>query len=200
METRRIRRLERRRVRRIAALCVSIAVIGVAVGMTLPQSTTVSVVLLGAAAGCLVILVVRGEAMAPLHGLRRVVRLPMRRAIAATTESLWRRLLGSLRALARLRPQPTPLVLDELDDESREWWGVQPVTPPTAVVDEKSESSSGSLPAPVLAAPMRSARVHDEDLGPIRRGLEHLRAGVRRPFDAFAARRQGPAGGAGAST
>jgi hypothetical protein len=204
METRRIRRLERRRLRRIVALCLSIAVIGVAVGMTLPQSTTASVVLLGAAVGCLVVLVVRGDAMAPLHGLRRVVRLPLRRSISATMESVWRRVVGSLRAWARLRPHPTPLLLDEPDDESPEWWGITPMAPPgvsSAAPDAEAttpEAPPAPLPAPVLAAPMRSARVLGEDGGLLRRGLEHLRAGVRRPSEAIGGRRQDPAGGAGA--
>mgnify|MGYP000873098681 CR=1 FL=1 len=99
---------------------------GVAIGMTLPHSTTASVALLGGAAACLVLVAVRRDAVAPLHGLHRIVRLPFGTSVAATFASLWSRVAGSVGAVAQLRPRPTPLVLDEPDDEADEWWGVRP--------------------------------------------------------------------------
>lgn len=200
METRRIRRLERRRMRRIGAMVTSIAVIGVAVGMALPQSTTASAALVGAAAVCLVIVAVRGDSVAPLHGLHRIVRLPLATSVTATMASLRSRIVGSARALARIRPRPTPLVLDEPDDDADSWWGVRPVPTAPAVDVPDVEPSAAQLPAPVLAAPMRSARVPDDDPGRIRRRLERFGAGARRPLDALGRRWKRTAGDASART
>jgi hypothetical protein len=175
METRRIRRLERRRAHRIAWLAVSVAVLCVAIGMSLPHSTTASVLLFVAAGGCLVIVVMRDEARAPLHGLHRVVRLPFAAALAATAASFWSRVTGSLRAVLGRRMQPTPILLDEPDDEAEAWWGRDATAPlplltsipglepqPPELVPEAEVEV---LPAPVLAAPMHSARVPADDAG-----------------------------------
>src|SRR5215213_2326576 len=153
METRRIRRLERRRVHRITVLYAAVAVIGVAVGVALPQSTTLSVALFAVAACSLVVVAMRGESTAPLHGLHRVVRLPLRTSASATLESFGSRLAGSARALVRLDPAPVPVVLDEPDDEAESWWGpvTAPLTPPAAAPPAPS--------TPVVAAAMASARV-----------------------------------------
>ena len=168
METRRIRRQERRRAHRIAGLAVSVAVLCVAIGMSLPHSTTASVLLFVAAGGCLLIVVMRDEARAPLHGLHGVVRLPLVAATSATLASFWSRLAGSARAVVGARMQPTPLVLDEPDDEAEAWWGRTPTEPlqleaflPRPVSDalEEPEREPEPMLAPVLAAPIESARV-----------------------------------------
>ena len=171
METRRIRRQERRRAHRIAGLAVSVAVLCVAIGMSLPDSTTASVLLFVAAGGCLLIVVMRDEARAPLHGLHRVVRLPLFVATSATLASFWSRLSGSARAVVGERMQPTPIVLDEPDDEAEAWWGPTAATPPPLAsflpTPELEQLAQPEPPAPepepvfapVLAAPIPSARV-----------------------------------------
>jgi hypothetical protein len=189
METRRIRRQERRRAHRIAGLAVSVAVLCVAIGMSLPHSTTASVLLFVAAGGCLVIVVMRDEARAPLHGLHRVVRLPLFAAVSATLASFWSRLTGSVQAVVGQRMQPTPIVLDEPDDEAEAWWGRTAAAPPpltpllSSMPAFEPEAPEALAPEPepalqpepvrepqpvlepepvlepVLAAPMPSARV-----------------------------------------
>ena len=130
METRRIRRLERRRTRRIALAIISLAGLSMAIGLALPRNTFASVLLSSAAIAVLLVIVVRGDAVAPTHGLRHVVRLPMQSAASATLESLWSRFTGTVRALSRAfvrtLPRSTPVPLDpneELDDEAGAWWG-----------------------------------------------------------------------------
>ena len=197
METRRIRRLERRRAQRIAGLAVSVAVLCVAIGMSLPHSTTASVLLFVAAGCCLLIVVMRDEARAPLHGLHRVVRLPFSAALAASLASFWSRITGSLRAVLGRRMQPTPIVLDEPDDEAEAWWGRTAATPPplTSLMpglepdppELVPESEVEVLPepvlAPVLAAPMQSARVPAEDAG-IKVRVKQLWLGMRSHVEA----------------
>jgi len=179
METRRIRRLERRRAHRIAGLAVSVAVLCVAIGMSLPHSTTGSVLLFVAAGCCLVIVLMSDEGRAPLHGLHRVVRLPFSSALSASLASFRSRVTGSARAIVGRRMQPTPLVLDEADDEAEAWWGRTSAAPPPLISSIPGlgpeppelvpESEVEVLPepvlAPVLAAPMQSARVPAEDAG-----------------------------------
>jgi hypothetical protein len=180
METRRIRRLERRRLRRTAVTATSVALVGVAIGMTLPHSTAASVAVLGVAAGCLVLVAARGDAVAPLHGLRRVVRLPFAPSVSASFESLRSRVAGSVGAVVRLRPRPTPLVLDEPDDEADEWWGVRPIaTVPPAAAPELD--APVELPAAVVATPLASAQVPDHP-GRGHHGLDQRAAAVRRLF------------------
>jgi hypothetical protein len=156
METRRIRRRERQRARRIAGLAISVGLLCVALGMALPHNATASVLLFAAAAGCLVVLVMRDERRAPLHGLRRVVRLPLFRSVGATAASFRARTAGTFRAVVRQRFQPTPIALDEADDEAEAWWGASntdelaPSTPP---------APSTPVLEPVQAAPVQSAHV-----------------------------------------
>jgi hypothetical protein len=129
------------------------ALMGVGVGLVLPRSTTASVALLAGAAACLALVAFHAESLAPLHGLHRVVRLPFLRSIAVTFVSLTSRAVGSVRSVVRARPQPSPLVLDEPDDEAEAWWGAPwPPAPPAPVPVPE-------LPAPVLAAPLPSAHV-----------------------------------------
>jgi hypothetical protein len=130
METRRIRRLERRRTRRVALAIIALAGLGLAVGLALPRNQFASALLSGVAIAVLVVIALRDDAIAPTHGLRHVVRLPVQSAVSATLESFWSRFVGTIRARARAlvgalpRSTPVPLELDDaLDDEAEAWWG-----------------------------------------------------------------------------
>jgi hypothetical protein len=171
METRRIRRRERRRTYRIAGLATSVAVACVALGMWLPRNRTASVLLFAAAGCCLVVLVLLDDARAPLHGIRQVVRLPLRRSLSATFESFWSRLTGTLRASVLRRMEPTPIVLDEADDEAAAWWGPTATTahaePEVPVPSPPASEPAPPRLAPVLAAPMATAHVPAEPVSPV---------------------------------
>ena len=170
METRRIRRLERRRTHRIAALATSVAVACVALGMWLPRNRTASVLLFAAAGCCLVVLLLLDDARAPLHGIRRVVRLPLRRSLAVSFESFWSRLTGTVRASLLRRMEPTPSVLAEADDEAAAGWGPTATTAPAEPgLAESSPPASEPAPprlTPVLAAPVATAHVPAEPVSP----------------------------------
>ena len=185
------------------------AVLGVSIGMMLPRSTIASVVLLGTAAACLLAVALHAESFAPLHGLRRVVRLPLLRSISATFASFTARVVGSLRALWHLRPAPSPIVLDELDEDAAAWWGPTAALPPAALRPAKSAAAaSPPVPAvtvppvevppvvvppvpapyapldaaslsPVLAAPLPSARVSVSITHRVRARVAQVRDGVR---------------------
>jgi len=126
METRRIRRLARRRVQRTALLASSLAALGLALGMALPHSTLAAVLVFVAASACAVTVVLHDDARAPSHGLHHVIRLPVRTSVSATLESFWSRVAGSARALFVRAPKPVALALDEPDDEAEAWWGPRP--------------------------------------------------------------------------
>src|SRR5438552_18106452 len=96
METRRIRRLERRRTRRVALTIIALAGLGLAIGLALPRNTLASALLSSMAIAVLVMIALRGDEFAPTHGLRHVVRLPMRSAVSATLESFWSRFVGAV--------------------------------------------------------------------------------------------------------
>jgi hypothetical protein len=226
METRRIRRLERRRVHRILGLACAVSALGVAVGMSLPRSTPVSVALFALAACALVTVALRDESIAPLHGLHRVMRLPLRQSLAATIASFGSRIAGTARGLVSRRPELTPIVLDEPDDEAEAWWGraaasapaptlaaqPRPVEPVEAAVTV--EPVDPVSPAPVLAAPLPSAHVATDGSERAPGWAAHvstdgserapgwaakLRAGIRRRGGALAQRME-PTEEVGAST
>ena len=88
METRRIRRLERRRSQRIITTALALGAVGVAVGLALPRNPTASALTLVLAAGALAAIALHADSAAPSHGLRHVVRLPIRSAVAASVASL----------------------------------------------------------------------------------------------------------------
>jgi hypothetical protein len=164
METRRIRRRERQRARRIAGLAISVGLLCVALGMALPHNATASVLLFAAAACCLVVLVMRDEQRAPLHGLRGVVRLPLLRSIGATATSFRARVTGTFRAVVLQRFQPTPIALEAADDEAEAWWGASstdvPALPePVFAPPSTPPAPSISVLEPVQAAPVQSAHV-----------------------------------------
>src|SRR5690349_20139254 len=122
MDTRRIRRLERRQARRVVTATVAFGLLGVAVGLTLPRSATLSAVLLVTAAATLALIALRADAVAPSHGLRHVVRLPFPHAVGSSFDSFRSRVVGSVRAAWHWTPNPLPAI-EEVDDETEAWWG-----------------------------------------------------------------------------
>jgi hypothetical protein len=121
METRRIRRLQQRRVRRLAVVMSSIGALGLGVGLALPRSVTASVFLLAVALASLVTIGVRVGARAPRHSMTQVVRLPTAAAVSATVDSFRSRIIGTARAIRdRVQPQPAAESHDhdETTDES----------------------------------------------------------------------------------
>jgi len=188
--------------RRTAFIAMSMAMIGIAVGTALPQSITASVALLVAAACCLAIVLMRDPFRAPLHGLHWVVRLPLRTSVAVMVESFRSRLVGTLRAALRPRPQPTPIVLDEPDDEAEEWWGATaaPAPPARPTPWPPAVPSAPPLRTPVLAAPMTSAHVPAQPTRPIRARIAHLAMHARQRMEALAQHHGRSNDGAGAST
>ena len=127
MDTRRGRRIRRQRVLRSGVLAASFVVIGVALGVALPQDMDASFVLLAVASGCVVLVATRRESVAAHHGLYRPVRLPVRTAISATFGSFRSRITGTARATFG-RPPEVPA--QEPDDEAEAWWG--PLASPSA--------------------------------------------------------------------
>lgn len=224
METRRIRRLARRRVYRTIALAASLAAFGFALGMALPQSTLVSGLTFVAALCCVLVVVMRSESVAPIHGLRRPVRLPFHRSVSATLESFWSRIVGTVRDVFTRTPRPVALALDEPDDEAAAWWGNEsrPMTPllaesvppvPAApapqadvvpgaspVAPSPAPATPVPVPVPVLAAPVRSAHVPAADADPEPALVGQVLAATRRRVDAFAKRFRRHHEEAGAST
>jgi hypothetical protein len=141
--------------------------------MALPRSAPASIALFVLATCCLVMLALCHESVAPLHGLHRVVRLPLRRSLAATLASFASRVVGTVHALVPHRHELTPIVLDEPDEDAAEWWG--PSVPPMPLQAEPALSSS---PVPVLAAPLHSVHVAP-DGSDVSSRLQQLRATVR---------------------
>jgi hypothetical protein len=206
METRRIRRLARRRVYRNVALACSLAALGLALGMALPRSTIGSLLVFVAAASCALIVVLRDGTLAPIHGLHRVIRLPLRTSLSATLESFWSRLVGTLRAVVKRTPKPVALVLDEPDEEAEAWWGrrsaelsdawaplLAEAVPPVPELEPEPahpalEPAEPAVVGPVLAAPMRAAHVPADDAPAGPSLVEHVLAGTRRHVDAITKR------------
>jgi hypothetical protein len=186
-------------------MATSMAIIGVAAGNALPQNTTASLALLAAAVCCLALVMLRDPSRAPLHGLHRVVRLPLRTSVAATMESFASRLVGTLHAAFSRRLQPTPLALDEPDDEAEEWWGAmaappRPEPPPAPLAPWPPASPPAPpLPAPVHAAPMPSARVPSPRTRPIGSRIAALGTYLRRRKELLTEHHRRSADGAGAS-
>lgn len=166
---------------RTGLLAFSVAVLGVALGMMLPENRGAFFALLGVAACCVVVVIVRDERRAPLHGLHQVVRLPFRTSVTTTCASFASRIAGSIRRVFGPR-RPAPIVLDEPDEEAAAWWGPKVVdaTPPPAAplvtsalpvempTAEAPVPTYASLavappeptgPVPVLAAPIAKAHV-----------------------------------------
>jgi hypothetical protein len=189
---------------RNVALACSLAALGLALGMALPRSTTGSLLVFVAAASCALIVVMRDDALAPTHGLRRVIRLPLRRSVSATLESFWSRVVGTVRAVVARRPKPVALVLDEADEDAEAWWGprstemadawapllaesVPPVPEPEPARPEL-EPAEPAVVGPVLAAPMRAAHVPADDAPSSPSLVEQVVAGTRRHVDALTKR------------
>ena len=120
METRRIRRLAQRRLRRTVVVVTSIGLLGLGVGLALPRSVPLSALLVVVAVVSLVAVTTRTDALAPSHSLSGVVRLPTTAALSATLDSFRSRIVGTTHGLIERAPQPSPLapyVLDYGPDE-----------------------------------------------------------------------------------
>jgi hypothetical protein len=102
---------------------ILLGAIGVAVGLTLPRSATASALVLAVAVPSLAILVLGAESLAPMHGLHRVVRLPLRSAVSATLESYWSRVAGSARGIWGRTSGVASTPREDLDDDAVAWWG-----------------------------------------------------------------------------
>src|SRR6476660_1239214 len=109
METRRIRRLAQRRMRRTVLVVTSIGLLGLGVGLALPRSAPLSALLVVVAVVSLVAVTSRTDARAPSHSLHGVVRLPTTAALSATLDSYRARVVGTTHALRQRAPQPSPL-------------------------------------------------------------------------------------------
>jgi hypothetical protein len=105
METRRIRRLEQRRLRRILVVMTSIGMLGLGLGLALPRSTPASALLLVVAVLSLVAITARADSVAPSHGLKGVIRLPTTAAISTSLESFRARVVGTTHAIRPIRPR-----------------------------------------------------------------------------------------------
>jgi hypothetical protein len=168
METRRIRRLERRRTRRVALAIIALAGLGLAIGLALPRNTLASALLSSMAIAVLVVIALRGDDFAPTHGLRHVVRLPMPSAVSATLESFWSRFVGTVRGLLRAlfhalpRSTPVPLDLDdEIDEEAAAWWGPSHVRLTTiGDLDDSGGTEPDEASVEPSGAPRLGARFH----------------------------------------
>jgi hypothetical protein len=120
METRRIRRRKQRHMRRIFIVMTSIGALGLGVGLALPRNITASALLLAAAVLSLATIGARAEALAPSHGLNRVVRLSTISAISAALDSFRSRIVGTAHALrhrAALQPAGSAHDLEQRGDE-----------------------------------------------------------------------------------
>ena len=118
METRRVRRIEQRRTRRIIVVTASICALGFGAGMSLPRNPVIAVVVTGAAVASLAFVWARAEHRARSHALTHVVRFPAKVAVGATWDALWSRVLGTTRALwHRVWPSSTSEPADETEAE-----------------------------------------------------------------------------------
>jgi len=117
--------MQRRRLHRSTMLAAMFIVIGLALGASLPQSETVSFLLLAVAAALLVLLLVREDSRAPYHGLHHAIHLPAGTSVAATFDSFRSRVVGTVRA-GFDRPQKMVEVVEPDDDEAEAWWGATP--------------------------------------------------------------------------
>jgi hypothetical protein len=121
METRRIRRLQQRRLRRVLVVMMSIGALGLGVGLALPRSATFSVLLLALAIPSLVTIGVRAEAAAPSHGLTRVVRLPTSSAVSATLDSFRSRIVGTVESLLHRAVPQRAAAVHEHDGDAQDY-------------------------------------------------------------------------------
>jgi hypothetical protein len=123
METRRVRRIEQRRTRRIAIVAASICALGFGAGMSLPRNTTIAVLVTGAAAASLVFVWLRAEHRARSHALTHVVRFPAKVAVAATWDAFRARVVGTTRALwQRVWPSSSSEPEVELEEDGEEYF------------------------------------------------------------------------------
>ena len=167
METRRIRRLERRRSQRIIATTVALGAVGVAVGLALPRNPTASTLTLVLAVGALAAIALRADSAAPSHGLRHVVRLPIRSAVAASVASLSSRVVGTLRVMWRTTPSAVP--------------DAEPHQRCAGLVGDATRSSHGGGVAG--ASPSEPERTEHAPAG-VRREIERIRGSFARRLGA----------------
>ena len=117
METRRVRRLEHRRTRRVIVVATSICALGFGAGMSLPRNTAVAVLVTATAAASLALVWARADRRARSHALTHVVRLSAKGAATATWDSWRSRVGGTARAVRDRLWSSTPAVDDDVDRE-----------------------------------------------------------------------------------
>jgi hypothetical protein len=154
METRRIRRLKQRHLRRVVLVMASVGAVGLGIGLALPRSTMASVLLLAAAVSSLATIGARADSLAPGHGLNRVVRLSPSSAISTAFDSFRSRIAGTahtIRERLSLQLAGSAQDLEQLADELAPPTDLQ--TMPDAVVTVKSRYERPSRPQLALPAP-----------------------------------------------
>jgi hypothetical protein len=139
METRRIRRLKQRHVRRVVLGMTSIGALGLAVGLALPRSITASVVLLAVAVVSLAAVGARADSLAPIHGLDGVGRLSTVSAISTAFDSFRSRIVGTARTIRERVSLQLAGSADDLEQGADELARpIDPLTMPEAVIKVRS--------------------------------------------------------------
>jgi hypothetical protein len=123
METRRVRRIEQRRTRRIVVVAASICALGFGAGMSLPRNSVIAAGVIAVAVGSLAFVWLRAEHRARSHALTHVVRFPAKVAVGATVDALRSRVVGTARALwHRVWPSSTSDPASEAEDDGEEYF------------------------------------------------------------------------------
>jgi hypothetical protein len=154
METRRIRRLKQRHLRRVVLVMTSVGAVGLGVGLALPRSTTASVLLLAVAVSSLATIGARADSLAPGHGLNRVVRLSPTSAVSTAFDSFRSRIVGTvhiIRERVSLQLAGSAQDLEPVADAPAQPIDVQTI--PDAVIRVKSQYERPNRPQLARPAP-----------------------------------------------
>jgi hypothetical protein len=157
METRRIRRLKQRHLRRVVLVMTSIAALGLGVGLALPRSTVASALLLAVSGAILVTIGASADFVAPSHGINWVVRLSPVSAISTAFDSFRSRVLGTSRTVRERVSRRMVGSARDLDRGTGEFAGpVDLLTLPDAVIRVKAEPEAPNEPPMARPSPDRT--------------------------------------------